>query len=91
MVIEIKKFGKMLISRPAGKEAASIILSSFIPQADVEPIELDFSGVEVIAPSWLEEVLNSLKDVYGDRVVCRAYDNLSLKESLKIIQMNTDD
>ena len=91
MVIEIKKFGKMLISRPAGKEAASIILSSFIPQSDVEPIELDFSGVEVIAPSWLEEVLNSLKDVYGDRVVCRAYDNLSLKESLKIIQMNTDD
>ena len=90
MVIEIKKFGKMLISRPAGKEAASIILSSFIPQSDVEPIELDFSGVEVIAPSWLEEVLNSLKDVYGDRVVCRTYDNLSLKESLKIIQMNAD-
>ena len=91
MVIEIKKFGKMLISRPAGKEAASIILSAFIPPTDAEPIELDFSGVEVIAPSWLEEVLNNLKDVYGDRVVCRAYDNLSLKESLKIIQTSADD
>lgn len=51
MIIEVKKFGKMLISRPAGKEAASVILSSFKPTTNTEPVELDFSEVEVIAPS----------------------------------------
>jgi hypothetical protein len=86
MIIEIKKFGKMLISRPAGKEAASVILSSFKPQSDNELIELDFTDVEVIAPSWLEEVLNSLEDVYGDRVLCRESKNSSLNESLKVIR-----
>jgi hypothetical protein len=86
MIIQIKKFGKMLISRPAGKEAAAVILSSFKPASESELIELDFTGVEVIAPSWLEEVLFSLKDVYGDRVRCLESDNSSLRESLKVIQ-----
>jgi hypothetical protein len=86
MIIEIKKFGKLLISRPAGKEAASVMLSSFKPTSDSELIELDFSGVDVVAPSWLDEVLISLRDQYGKRVVCLKSDNLSLQESLKIIE-----
>ena len=76
MIIEIKKFGKLLISRPAGKEAASIMLSSFIPPTDSEMIELNFSGVEVVAPSWLDEVLTLLRDRYGKRVVCMQSENL---------------
>ena len=86
MIIEIKKFGKLLVSRPAGKEAASVMLSSFIPTTDSELIELDFSGVEVVAPSWLDEVLTLLRDRHGNRVVCLESENLSLKESLKIIE-----
>lgn len=86
MIIEIRKFGKLLISRPAGKEAASVVLSSFKPASDSELIELDFSGVEVVAPAWLDEVLTSLLDQYGKRVVCLKSDNLSLQESLKIIE-----
>jgi hypothetical protein len=90
MVIEIKKFGKLLVSRPAGKEAASIILSSFIPPTSSELIELDFSGVDVVAPSWLDEVLTLLRDQYGKRVVCLKSENLSLRESLKIIEALDD-
>ena len=90
MRIEIKKFGKLLISRPAGKEAASVMLSSFKPQTDGELIELDFTDVDVIAPSWLEEVLNSLQDVYGNRVVCKESKNSSLNESLKVIRDLSD-
>ena len=90
MVIQIKKFGKMLISRPAGKEAAAIILSSFKPSSDREPIDLDFTGVEVIAPSWLDEVLTALRDRYGKRVGCLASDNLSRQESLKVIDSLDD-
>jgi hypothetical protein len=85
MIIEIKKFGKLLISRPAGKEAASIMLSSFKPATPDEDIELDFSGVEVIAPSWLHEVLSALRAEYGQRVKCLPYQNQSLIQSIKII------
>lgn len=85
MKIKINKFGTMLISRPAGKEAAAIMLSSFKPTNDQEPIELDFTGVDVIAPSWLDEVLTTLNDVYKDRVKCLDSGNITLRESLKII------
>jgi len=87
MVIAVSKFGKMLISRPAGKEAVSVMLSSFKPQLDTEVIDLDFTDVNVVTPAWLDEVLNGLKSVYGDRVRCRYSNNLSLKESLKFLQL----
>jgi len=86
MIIKIEKSGTLLISRPAGKEAASIILSSFKPQSGIEPIELDFTGVEVMGPAWLEEVLLTLRDKYGARVRCLPSANLSVVESLKIIE-----
>jgi hypothetical protein len=85
LIIPVKKFGSMLISRPAGKEAASIMLSSFKPVSDEERIELDFTDVAVIAPSWLHEVVVTLRQAYGDRVDCLENDNLSLIESLKFI------
>lgn len=85
MIIEVKKFGKLLISRSAGKEAASVMISSFKPTTTTEDVELDFTDVEVIAPSWLDEVLIALRAVYGDRVRCRDSGNLSLRESLKTI------
>ncbi len=71
MKIEIYKFGKFLVSRPAGKEAAAIMLSSFKPKSDDEIIELDFTDIEVIGPPWLDEVLRALRDTYGaSRVRC---------------------
>ena len=66
------------------------MLSSFIPPTDSEMIELNFSGVEVVAPSWLDEVLTLLRDRYGKRVVCMQSEHLSLQESLKIIEALDD-
>lgn len=86
MKIEIHKFGKFLVSRPAGKEAAAIMLSSFKPKSDDEIIELDFTNIEVIGPSWLDEVLRALRDTYGtSRIRCLDSDSMSLRESLKVI------
>ena len=85
MVIKIEKFGKILISRPAGREAISIILSSFVPTSDQERIELDFAGVQVVAPAWLDEVLSGLRDKYGNRVICLPSNNPSLIESQKMV------
>jgi hypothetical protein len=88
MKIEVKKFGNILVSRPSGKEAALAIRAHFRPKAE-ETIELDFSGVLSVAPSWLDEVLSFLRSEYGkDKVVCLPSNNPSVIESLKVI--NTD-
>ena len=85
MRIRIEKFGKVLVSRPAGREALLVMLSSFRPAGDTEPLELDFSDCLSIAPSWLDEVLTGLKKEYGERVVVLPSANRSLVESLRMI------
>ena len=85
MRIEIKKFGNILTSRPAGREAA-LAMRAYIKPNSTEPIELDFSGVLSVGPSWLDEVLTFLRQEYGrDRVVCLPSTNSSVVQSLKVI------
>ena len=62
MKVEIKKFGDMLISRPAGLEAFNVFAAYFKPPTPNEVIELDFNGVAVLAPSWIDEFVTHLKD-----------------------------
>lgn len=86
MRIELKKFGTILMSRPAGREAFLVMRAYFKPASSEEKIELDFDGVDVVAPSWLDEVLNGLKESYGkSRIVCLPSSNPTVEESLKAI------
>lgn len=90
MKIEIKKFGTILNSRPAGKEAA-LTIKAYIKPENHENIELDFSGVISVGPSWLDEVLAALKKEYGkDRIIILPTDNSSVNESLKVISELSD-
>lgn len=85
MKIEVKKFGNILSSRPSGREAALTIRAYIAPESD-ERIELDFTGVLSVGPSWLDEVLSFLRNEYGnERVVCLPTDNPSVNQSLKVI------
>ncbi len=84
MIIPVRKFGEILISRPAGREAALVMKGSVNPD-DTEAIELDFEGVKVVAPSWLDEVLTALRDAFGDRVACLPSQNPTVIESLKTL------
>ena len=87
MKIEIKKFGDILISRPAGREAFLVIKSYFKPSSLSEPIELDFTGVKVMTPSWLGEVLEGLKEEFGERRVHPLLStNPTVIESLKALK-----
>jgi hypothetical protein len=87
MKIELKKFGDILISRPAGKEAVSVMKAYMQPTSKSENIELDFSGVKVMGPSWLDEVLSGLKEAFGEkRVICLPSDNASVRESIKVLE-----
>jgi hypothetical protein len=85
LIIPVRKFGEVLISRPAGREAALIMRSSFTPDA-TEEVALDFEGVKVVAPSWLDEVLTGLREAFGDRVRCLPSANPTLVESLKTLE-----
>jgi len=86
MKVEIKKFGEILTSRPAGREAGLTLKAYFKPEPN-DRIELDFSGVLAVGPSWLDEVLTVLRSEYGkERVVCLPSDNASVIESLKMIE-----
>ncbi|MBI2519530.1 MAG: STAS-like domain-containing protein [Bdellovibrio sp.] len=90
MKIEVRKFGEILTSRPAGREAAMSIKAYFKPKSN-EKIELDFSGVLAVGPSWMDEVLSTLREEYGeDRVTCLPSKNASVLESLKIIDLQRD-
>lgn len=66
MRIELKKFGEILVSRPAGREAY-LALSAYLTkdvEAD-EKIEVDFSGVKVLTPSWADEVITPLSQKFS--------------------------
>ncbi|MBI5630996.1 MAG: STAS-like domain-containing protein [Elusimicrobia bacterium] len=85
MKIKVKKYGEILTSRPAGKEAA-LAMKAYQRPAGNEKIELDFEGVLSVGPSWLDEVLSALRREYGrDRVICLPSKNPSVIESLKVI------
>jgi len=86
MKIEIKKFGEILTSRPAGREAA-LATKAYIRLKPDEKIELDFTGVLSMGPSWLDEFLSLLQEEYGsERVICLPSDNPSVNQSLEVIR-----
>lgn len=86
MRIKLKQYGDILTSRPAGREAALAMKAHLRPAAG-EMIELDFDGVLSVGPSWLDEVLSALRRDYGrDHVICLPTKNLSVIESLKVIE-----
>ena len=86
MRIELKKFGTMLISRPAGREAWLAAQAYTLPKDGNENIEVDFSGVAVLAPSWADEFITKLFEQYPKRVTLLPSDNLSVKATLETIR-----
>ena len=86
MRIELKKFGKVLTSRPTGKEAFAAIRPTLDPNADV--VKIDFDGVVSLSPSWADEFFTALKSMYGNRIKYLATDNPSVIETLKILEEN---
>ena len=84
MRIELKKFGKVLTSRSTGKEAFAAIRPTLDSNADV--VEIDFSGIISLSPSWADEFFGALKNMYGNRIKYLPTDNPSVIETFKIIE-----
>ena len=86
MKIELKKFGDLLISIPAGREAFLTAKAYLRPQSKNETIQLDFAGVEVLGPSWADEFITALKEEFENPIEFLPSDNLSVIQSLKILE-----
>ena len=93
MKIELVKFGDVLISRPDGREAYLVLLANQLKDLlPSEPIELDFKGVKVLAPSWADEVITKIASSYDvvklvnieSNVINAALDTLRKYSDLKI-------
>lgn len=85
MIIELKKFGTMLVSRPSGKEAWLAFQPTLANISESEDVIVDFEGVLVLTPSWADEFLTQLLIRFKDRVELRNTDNASVKATLEIL------
>ena len=88
MLIKLNKFGSLLVSRPAGKEAYLAFQPTLRECKNKEVIEIDFKGVEVLTPSWADEFITPIVRSYKKRVVLINTSNLSVIESLKILNLD---
>ncbi|PIZ00666.1 hypothetical protein COY62_01380 [bacterium (Candidatus Howlettbacteria) CG_4_10_14_0_8_um_filter_40_9] len=83
MKIYLRKFGIVLTSRPAGKEAFAAARPILDPNA--KKVEVDFSGIISLSPSWADEFFRALEGMYGDKVIYLPSDNPSVNATLRII------
>src|SRR3989344_6937156 len=86
MKLHLEKFGKTLISRELGSEALKAFQSTLRELPSGERLEVDFSGVLTLSPSWGDEFLSPLLEQLGDRLVLMPSDNLSVQATLKTLQ-----
>lgn len=88
MIIKLNKFGSVLVSRPAGKEAYLAFTPTLKECGNDENVDVDFEGVEVLAPSWADEFLTPLFNSFKERISLKNVTNLSVIESLKILGLD---
>ncbi|MBU1088674.1 DUF4325 domain-containing protein [Patescibacteria group bacterium] len=90
MIIQLKKFGTTLISRPSGKEALLAYTHTLDQINQKGLILIDFAGVIVLTPSWADEFLTPICKRFGKRVTLQNIDNPSIKATLSILNYFQD-
>jgi len=80
--IYLKKFGKVLVSRPAGREAFNAIRSTLNAS---ELIQIDFEDVLTVTPSWFDEFLTNLADFSTGTVTLLPTQNASVLAALPVL------
>ena len=87
MVIELKKFGTTLVSRPSGKEAWLAFQPTLNNISDNEEIIVDFADIIVLTPSWADEFLTPLRNRFT-KVNLINTDNASITATLATLSEN---
>jgi hypothetical protein len=90
MRIELRKFGEVLISRPAGREAY-LAMSAYTTKdvKEDELMEIDFSDVKVLTPSWADEVITPLAKKFKNIKLLNT-ENITVQATLKTLREYSD-
>lgn len=91
MIINLNKFGAILVSRPSGKEAYLAFSPILRDVKNNEKIEVNFDKVQVLTPSWADEFLIPILNHFKKRVTLINTQNSSVLESLKILNINPNE
>lgn len=91
MLIELRKFGRVLTSRESGREARAAFLPTLKTVGIDEKIEVDFQGVAVLSPSWADEFLTPLEKDYKGKVYFLNTENPSVKATLSFLSQISSD
>jgi hypothetical protein len=86
--IYLKKFGTVLVSRPAGLEAFQAIRPSLDAS---QPTAVDFDGVLTVTPSWFDEFLTNLADYFAGKVELLSTENASVRVMLPVLAKDRHD
>jgi len=86
MKLQLVKFGTTLISRELGSEAFKAFQPTLRNLSGDEILEIDFSGVLTLSPSWADEFLTPLLNQLSDKLILLLSDNLSVQATIKILQ-----
>ena len=86
MTLKLKNFGQTLISRELGSEAFKAFQPTLRELPKDEVLEIDFSGVLTLSPSWADEFLTPLLNQLDARFILLPSDNLSVHATVKILQ-----
>ena len=86
MKLKLEKFGTTLISRELGSEAFKAFQSTLLGLSPSDELEIDFSNILTLSPSWADEFLSPLLEKLAERLVLLPSDNLSVQATLKILQ-----
>lgn len=90
MIIEISKFGDKLVSRPSGREAFLAIESYMLKDlSEDETIEIDFSGVKALTPSWADEVITPVSKRFKNVKLINT-ENETVQATLKTLREYSD-
>lgn len=86
--IHLKKFGTVLVSRPAGLEAFNAIR----PTLDARtPVQIDFEGVLTVTPSWFDEFIAQLAEYMHGKVELMPTKNASVLAMLPVLSAARED
>ncbi len=86
MTIDISKFGEVLVSRPAGKDAFLMAKAYiFNTLTETDALSLDFANVKVLTPSWADEFIIGIKNTYKNKLDFINTQNESVAASLKTV------
>ena len=85
VIVQIAKYGQFLSSRPEGREAALAALAYLENLRNSTEAELNFTDVIMLAPSWLSEFIQTLRDHGIQRINYQDDDNPSVQLSVKTI------